>query len=81
MTRSRQPEQLRGAEKTSEVPFSLEWTVPYEDAIFHLGVHNLPVSRAHAIVAELAVCTQNPSSTHLTDLLGMPPAAGRKTTV
>lgn len=65
------PDQLRGTEENAEIPFSLEWSVPYEDAIFHLGVHNLPASRAHAIVADLAAYTQNPSSTRLPDLLAM----------
>jgi hypothetical protein len=44
--------------------------VPYEDAIFHLGVHNLPASQAHTIVADLAAYTQHPSSPRLTELLG-----------
>jgi hypothetical protein len=35
-------------------PFSLEWTVPYGDTIFHLGVHNLPPERARAFQAEMA---------------------------
>jgi hypothetical protein len=65
------PDQLRGSQETREIPFSLEWSVPYEDAIFHLGVHNLPASRAHAIVADLAAHTQHPSGARLTDLLGM----------
>lgn len=65
------PEQLRGTEENTEIPFSLEWSVPYEEAIFHLGVHNLPASRAHAIVADLAAYTQNPSNNRLTDLLAM----------
>jgi len=31
------PAQLRSSEETREIPFSLEGSVPYEDAIFHLG--------------------------------------------
>jgi hypothetical protein len=65
------PDQLRSSEESREIPLSLEWSVPYEDAIFHLGVHNLPASRAHTIVADLAAYTQNPSGAGLTDLLGL----------
>src|SRR5262245_30829067 len=24
------------------VPYSLEWTIPYEKTVFHIGVHNMP---------------------------------------
>lgn len=57
------PDQLRSSEETREIPFSLQSSVPYEEAIFLLGVHNLPASRAHTIVADLAAYTQNPSGT------------------
>ena len=65
------PDQLRALQDTQQVPFSLEWSVPYEDAIFHLGIHNLPAGRAHTILADLASYTQNPSCARLTELLGM----------
>jgi hypothetical protein len=69
MTRSRR-RPVAGSQETREIPFSLESSVPYEDAIFHLGVHNLPASQAHTIVADLAAYTQHPSSPRLTELLG-----------
>jgi predicted metal-dependent phosphoesterase TrpH len=65
------PDLLRDADETIEIPFSLEWSVPYEDAIFHLGVHNLPANRARTIVADLTAYTQHPSGARLTDLLDM----------
>lgn len=34
-------------------PISLEWTVPFEEGFFHVGVHNLPEMRADAIVKDL----------------------------
>jgi len=37
---------LRMLEATRNVPISVEWTVPYEETIFHLGIHNLPAARA-----------------------------------
>jgi hypothetical protein len=59
------------AEETREIPFSLEWTVPFDDAIFHLGIHNLPGDRAQEIVADLITYSQNPSSGNLEDLIAM----------
>ncbi len=38
-------------------PISMEWTVPYENAFFHVGVHNLPIDRAEAITADLLAYT------------------------
>lgn len=34
-------------------PISLEWTVPFEEGFFHIGVHNLPENRADQITADL----------------------------
>ena len=65
------PTLLRIAEQTSETPFGLEWTVPFGEAIFHLGIHNLPSHRAQEIVADLVAYTQNPSSRDLGDLIAM----------
>jgi hypothetical protein len=65
------PAALRAAPQTSRVPFSLEWSVPYEGAIFHLGVHNLPEHRAPSIVADLAAYTRHPSAPVLGELLAM----------
>jgi hypothetical protein len=59
------------AEETREIPFSLEWTVPCGDAIFHLGIHNLPGDRAPEIVADLVAYSQDPSSGNLGDLIAM----------
>jgi hypothetical protein len=51
-----------------EVPISLEWTVPYLNAGFHLGVHNLPAAHAPKIMADLAAYTANPEPECLLDL-------------
>lgn len=65
------PVLLRELPETSEIPLSLEWSVPFNGAVFHLGVHNLPNDRAQAIVADLAAYTRNPSTAHLCDLMAM----------
>jgi len=44
-----------------DVPFSHEWTIPYESTIFHLGVHNLPVSDARPLLNEMVRVTSSPA--------------------
>jgi hypothetical protein len=65
------PTLLRMVEETRQIPYALEWAVPFGDAVFHLGVHNLPSHRAQEIVVELAAYTQDPSSRILPELIGM----------
>ena len=45
---------LRGERETAQTPISLEWSVPFQGTIFHLGVHNLPGGQAQSIMDELA---------------------------
>lgn len=52
-----------------EVPYSLEWTVPYHDTEFHIGVHNLPPEQARGLEAAMAVATAAPSSGRVAELL------------
>jgi hypothetical protein len=58
---------LRMLEGTSDVPISVEWTVPYEQTEFHIGVHNLPAACAKEYVSAFAKYTAQPSD--LTELL------------
>lgn len=52
------------------IPISLEWTVPYREAFFHLGVHNLPQEFAVEINRELMKYTdQTDDAMKLRDLL------------
>jgi hypothetical protein len=44
-----------------EAPFSHEWTLPYENAIFHIGVHNLPADDARPLFDEMARVTSDPA--------------------
>ncbi len=60
---------LRVVPETKEVPVSTEWTLPYGPATFHLGVHNLPASRAVQMLAELAAYTKDPQPHRAKDLL------------
>jgi hypothetical protein len=47
----------------------VEWSVPFEGVVFHLGVHNLPESQAHLIMDDLAAYTRNPATPRLSELL------------
>ncbi|HMF98735.1 MAG TPA: hypothetical protein VKE96_30755 [Vicinamibacterales bacterium] len=50
-------------------PVSVEWTVPYENGFFHLGVHNLPESGAAAWLARLTAFTRRHPTDCLRDIL------------
>src|SRR5579872_3114204 len=65
------PMLLRVVPQTSHVPVSMEWSVPFGGAVFHLGIHNLPGIQAETIIAELAGYTANPREGELPDLLAM----------
>lgn len=52
------------------IPISLEWTVPYRDGFFHVGVHNLPHEFANEIYRELMKYSQQTDDAmSLVDLL------------
>ncbi len=57
---------MAGAES---VPVSLEWTAPYGEQSFHLGVHNLPAARTTAWMEILAEYTRNPGDDRLKEIL------------
>jgi hypothetical protein len=52
-----------------EVPISVEWTVPYERSILHLGIHNLPPAFARAWMSALAAYTVEPDERLLPGIL------------
>jgi hypothetical protein len=60
---------LQGQRGCTDVPISVEWTVPYGRALFHLGVHNLPRNSARALMAEMADYTARPRPEALASLL------------
>jgi hypothetical protein len=60
---------LQMLERTSRVPISVEWTVPYDRTVFHFGVHNLPPTRAKAWMEEMARFTADPRPELIRQLL------------
>lgn len=57
-----------------DVPISMEWTVPFENAFFHLGIHNLPKDSAKTLTDDLleyTYCKGEPDNERLTELFEM----------
>lgn len=52
------------------VPVSVEWSVPYRDSVFHLGIHNLPRTTADAWMRVFAEFKATPSIFWLHGILG-----------
>jgi len=60
---------LQIAAVAREVPISIEWTVPYERSILHIGIHNLPPASARGWMSMLAEHTASPNEAALPALL------------
>jgi hypothetical protein len=60
---------LRTVPSARHIPVSVEWSAPYAEQAFHLGVHNLPSARAAEWMETLAGYTRNPDSAKLTAIL------------
>src|SRR5579863_7475462 len=54
------PLKLRSLTDALSTPLSVEWTAPYGEQSFHLGVHNLPAATAAEWMRILADYTANP---------------------
>jgi hypothetical protein len=63
------PMLLRTVPSARQIPVSLEWSAPYGEQSFHLGVHNLPSARANEWMATLADYTAHPSDARFTEIL------------
>jgi len=50
-------------------PISVEWTVPWAEGFFHLGIHDLPEPDARAWFARLAAFTERRSTESLREIL------------
>jgi hypothetical protein len=54
---------------TEEIPVSVEWTVPFGQSYFHVGIHNLEPARAVAWMQALADYSREPKPAELGNLL------------
>ncbi len=65
---------LNAAQPNSNAPISMEWTVPFQYAFFHVGVHNLPPQRAAEITMHLLAYSDSPGdpdNARLHELFGL----------
>jgi hypothetical protein len=51
---------LRVMNRFRHAPVSTEWTIPFENTFFHLGIHNLPAESAKQMQEEFTILTDNP---------------------
>lgn len=65
------PLSLRPELPDRHVPISVEWSVPCDGNVFHMGVHNLPADQATSIMEQLACCTANPEQEAVSDMFAM----------
>ena len=63
------PLKVRTVPSALTAPVSVEWTAPYGEQSFHLGVHNLPAARAAQWMEILAEYTSNPGDDRLKAIL------------
>jgi hypothetical protein len=52
---------LQLVDEGCKMPFSVEWTAPFREAAFHIGVHNLPAESATFWLREMQAYTQRPA--------------------
>jgi hypothetical protein len=63
------PIALQVTASRKEVPISVEWTVPYQRAILHLGIHNLSPAAARSWMSVMAAYTSAPDEIRLPSIL------------
>lgn len=61
--------QLRSGHFLHDAPVSVEWTVPFEQTYFHIGVHNMAVHRSQSLMQRMAAYTRHPNPAALGQLL------------
>ena len=60
---------LQLVDETRHAPISVEWTVPFGETFFHLGIHNLPAGQSHAMMEAMAEYTASAQQGRLDELL------------
>jgi hypothetical protein len=63
------PESLRLLPGEIQIPLAVEWSVPFEDAVFHLGVHNLPPNLAPTFMEDFAEYTRSPCTSRSVEIM------------
>lgn len=60
---------LRAQDGQAEVAFSVEWTAPFGQSKFHIGVHNLPGADAAAWMERMQACTAKQNDRAVLEML------------
>jgi hypothetical protein len=63
------PLSLRVMDGCRDFPVSTEWTVPYGNTFFHIGVHNIPAAQAQQFMFRMESITRSQSRETLADVL------------
>jgi hypothetical protein len=63
------PTSLRQLPDAIQIPLAVEWSVPFEDAVFHLGVHSLPPNLAPTFMEDFAEYTRRPCTSRLVEIM------------
>jgi hypothetical protein len=63
------PMSLQAMPVSRHIPVSVEWTVPFRNTFFHLGVHNIPSKHARSIMDQLKAFTARPQESDLHAIL------------
>ncbi len=60
---------LRTVPSSRHIPMSVEWSAPFGQTVFHLGIHNLPSADGAEWMRRFAEYTENPSDAQLLAML------------
>ena len=60
---------LRAVPSSRHIPMSVEWSAPYGQTVFHLGIHNLPSGSGTEWMARFEAYTAAPNDAKLIELL------------
>lgn len=60
---------LRTVPSSRHIPMSVEWSAPFGQTVFHLGIHNLPSADGPEWMRRFAAFTANPNDDDLLELL------------
>ena len=61
--------QLHVLDAMRDCPISVEWTVPFRQTFFHVGIHNMPVDRATSMMTAMAEFTAEPLESQIAPML------------
>lgn len=60
---------LRAVPSSRHIPMSVEWSAPYGQTVFHLGIHNLPSGTGTEWMSRLEAYTAAPNDAKLIEML------------